>query len=361
MRTLLVAFGLILLALPGARGQDAGRPGLRLAQARQLLAAGDLAGAEALVRGVLSAWPDAARARLLLAQIARARGDEATARRLIAEVEARGPRLARLEAQALRAPETPVSVIVRLGAQHDSRAVSTPVVEVSPPTLGDVPAARGLLAVELGVPLGPVDARLGVERSLHFAVGEEADMAKLDRTALWIEGRAARSAGPARLGIAALARAALAGRPGEVAYGGPGLAAWAQLPGPATTPWLRVSALGLALADADPLAWAEAEAGADIRLGALAVGPAISVGWLGPDGWREAGASARIARPSGPAQPALAGGATVRDDGRGLRPHAAARLRIPLGDHVATALEAAWQAVSGRNRFLTGLFVEVSR
>lgn len=360
MKTLAAWALALLFTAPAAHALD--RPGLHLARGQRLLIDGDLDGAEAEARRVLAAWPDAARARILLAQVARARGDEATAQRLLAAVEATGARLARLEAQRLRAPASaPLRLHLALGGQLDTRAVSTPVVAISPPALGDVPAWRALVAGDVGLDVGPVEARIGVERTLHFEAGEEADMATLDRTALWVEGRTQTTAGPTRLGLSLLGRAALAGRPGDLAYGGPGATAWLQIPGPVTTPWLRVSALGLALADADPLAWAEAEVGAEVRLGRVRLGPTLQASWLGPDGWREAGAAGRLAVTAGPVQPALTGGAAIRDDDRGLRPHATAALRVPLGAHAATRLEGAWQSVADRHRLLGGLHLEFWR
>ena len=125
MKTLAAWALALLFTAPAAHALD--RPGLHLARGQRLLIDGDLDGAEAEARRVLAAWPNAARARLLLAQVARARGDEATAQRLIAAVEATGARLARLEAQRLRAPASaPLRLHLALGGQLDTRAVSTP-------------------------------------------------------------------------------------------------------------------------------------------------------------------------------------------------------------------------------------------
>lgn len=345
------------------------RPGLRLVLADHLLAAGDLDAAEAQALGVLARWPTSSRARLLLARVAHARGDTPQAARWLAEIERTGAAMVRADARRWRQPAAAGRWLAwgRLAGQYDTRALSVGSIDVLPPVLGDTPALRAQLGAGAGYQAHTLSLRLGVERTVHLPAGTtdsgDLDVGTLDRTSLWAEARRGVALGAHLLDFGLLGRGTLAGRAADFSYAGGGLGLGWRRVGAQAQPWVRLRALGLALADADPLAWLEGEGGCDFDLGPLELEASVGAAWLGPDvaSGREAQAGLRLGRASGRVRPFVGGGVGVRDDHRGPRPQASGGLRLFAARHAALLAEAGWQRIEAQDRLLAGLALEVWR
>lgn len=362
------------------------RPGLALAYGQRLLDAGAPVDAEACADAVLDRWPDAVRARLLLARVALARRDRAAAERLLAEVDERGPAPARLEAARLRGdlpPPAPVTAArftarAAIGAHYDTRAAVLAAADPLPRE-ADPAALRAVFTGDVGYVRARPDrvwrARLGLDRTAHFATDAPVEAGPLDRTSLWTD--AQHEAGALdRFGLGAELRGTLAGRLGEPHHLAAGLLAWWRRPTAPLAPWARLRAYGFAFGDAagdsyDPLeAWTELATGARVSHGPWALDARLGAQWVGPGerGFIGAGADLRPELAGRLGALYLLGGLGWRriDDGDLLAPRAGLGASARLGGGVSLGVDALWQRaarVDGRaavDRYVAGLVVEAT-
>ncbi|MCB9542027.1 MAG: hypothetical protein H6703_06240 [Myxococcales bacterium] len=394
--------GLLLLALLGAcpvatpqadpaaerartaLAQAPERPGLALAYGQRLLDAGAPLDAEACAHAVLDRWPDAVRARLLLARVALARGDRARPPRSSPTSKPAAPpaRPPRSRPDPRRPPPPATATAGRftaraaVGAHYDTRAAALATADPLP-RAADPAALRAVFTGDVGYvrarPHHLWRARVGLDRTAHFATDAPIEAGPLDRSSLWTDAQFEAGATD-RFGLGAELRGTLAGRLGEPHHLAAGLLAWWRRPTAPLAPWARLRAYGFAFGDAagdsyDPLeAWTELAAGGRVTHGPWALDARLGAQWVGPGdrGFFGAGADLRpeLAGRLG-ALYLLAGLGWRRvDDGDLLAPRAGLGANTPLGAGWTLGLDALWQRaawIDGRaavDRWVAGLILE---